>query len=85
MDRLMQRHTQLGVEKGFFDRPREGSRVKQEIIKKYFNAYMNKMARGRIVGYADLFAGPGLYRTGEKSIPILACERVIEDERGCAT
>jgi three-Cys-motif partner protein len=77
----MHKHTQLGVEKGFFDHPREGSRVKQEIIAKYFNAYMNKMARGRIVGYADLFAGPGLYRTGEKSIPILACERAIEDER----
>ena len=77
----MQKHTQLGVEKGFFDHPREGSRVKQEIIAKYFNAYMNKMARGRAVGYADLFAGPGLYRNGEKSTPILTCERVIADER----
>jgi len=78
---LMHKHTQFGVERGFFDHPREGSRVKQEIITKYFNAYMNKMARGRIVGYADLFAGPGLYRTGEKSTPILTCERVVEDER----
>jgi len=77
----MQRHTQLGVEKGFFDRPREGSRVKQEIITKYFNAYMNKMARSRTVGYADLFAGPGLYRNGEKSTPVLTCERVVADER----
>ncbi len=77
----MSRHTKLGVEKGFFDHPHEGSRVKQEIITKYFGAYMNKMARGRIVGYADLFAGPGVYRNGEKSIPILICERVVEDER----
>jgi len=77
----VKKHTQLGVEKGFFDHPREGSRVKQEIIAKYFNAYMNKMARGRAVGYADLFAGPGLYRNGEKSTPILTCERVIADER----
>ncbi len=77
----MRRHTELGVERGFFDRPREGSRVKQEIITKYFNAYMNKMARNRTVGYADLFAGPGLYRNGEKSIPVLICERVIAEER----
>jgi three-Cys-motif partner protein len=77
----VQKHSQLGVEKGFFDHPREGSRVKQEIIAKYFSAYMNKMARDRAVGYADLFAGPGLYRNGEKSTPILTCERVIADER----
>ena len=77
----MQSHSHLGVEKDFFKCPREGSRVKQEIITKYFTAYMNKMARARTVGYADLFAGPGLYQNGEKSTPILMCERVIADQR----
>jgi three-Cys-motif partner protein len=33
------------------------------------------------VGYADLFAGPGRYLNGEKSIPVLIAERVLHDER----
>ncbi len=44
------------------------------------------MARGRRekVGYADLFAGPGLYTTSDgavqKSIPVLVCETAVHDE-----
>ncbi len=33
------------------------------------------------MGFADLFAGPGRYKNGEKSIPLLIAERVIEDQR----
>ena len=33
------------------------------------------------VGYADLFAGPGRYENGEKSVPVVICERVVADER----
>jgi three-Cys-motif partner protein len=84
--RLVTRHTKLGVEAEFFKNLREGSRVKQKIVTEYFVAYNRVMAPGRRdkVGYADLFAGPGLYRSAEgvtqKSIPILVTEAAIRDD-----
>lgn len=75
------RHTQLGVGEDFFKEPRDSSRRKLQIVTGYFDSYMNVLARNREVGYADLFAGPGLYENGEKSVPIVLCERVVADER----
>jgi three-Cys-motif partner protein len=83
---LVTRHTKFGVEAEFFKKLREGSRIKQKIVTEYFVAYNRVMARGKRlkVGYADLFAGPGLYRNGEgvtqESIPTLVCEAAIHDE-----
>jgi three-Cys-motif partner protein len=77
----MRKHTDLGVEERFFDYPRESSRIKQKFVVDYFLSWTNVLARNRTVGYADLFAGPGRYKNGEKSIPILIAERVIQDER----
>lgn len=82
----MAKHTKLGVQAEFFKKLREGSRIKQKIVTEYFVAYNRVMARGRCdnVGYADLFAGPGLYTnsdgTTQESIPILVCETAIRDE-----
>ena len=78
----MTKHTKLGVESDFFQKPREGSLIKQKIVTDYFVAYNRVMAPGnKKVGYADLFAGPGFYTDGNdikhKSIPILICEAVI--------
>jgi three-Cys-motif partner protein len=84
--RAVTRHTKLGVEAEFFKKLREGSRIKQKIVTEYFVAYNRVMAPGprAKVGYADLFAGPGLYRDSEgvtqKSIPILLCETAIQEE-----
>ena len=81
----MTRHTKLGVEAEFFKKLREGSRVKQKIVAEYFVAYNRVMAPGPRdkVGYADLFAGPGLYRTAEgvtrKSIPVLVTEAAVHE------
>jgi three-Cys-motif partner protein len=47
----------------------------------YFLSWSNVLARDREVGYADLFAEPGRYKDGEKSIPVLVTERVIQDAR----
>jgi three-Cys-motif partner protein len=82
---IVTRYTKLGVEAEFFKKLREGSRIKQKIITDYFVSYNRVMARRRDkVGYADLFAGPGLYKDSEgvtqKSIPILVCEEVVRDE-----
>jgi three-Cys-motif partner protein len=83
----MKKHTPLGVEEGFFDTdPRDSSRVKRQIVTEYFDYYMRVMARnGKTAGYVDLFAGPGIYGSGEESIPILICKRVVSDPRLSAT
>jgi len=77
----MKRHTQLGVEENFFAAPRPASLVKLQIISEYFEAYMNKLARDRVVGYADLFAGPGSYDDGTESTPVVICKKVAGSER----
>lgn len=77
----MTKHSDLGVEERFFDHPLESSRVKQRVVVDYFLSWANVLARDRVVGYADLFAGPGKYKNGEKSIPLLITERVIKDDR----
>jgi three-Cys-motif partner protein len=69
------------VEENFFAKPRPSSSVKLQIITEYFEAYMNKLARNKVVGYADLFAGPGVYDNGSESIPIVICKKVVADER----
>lgn len=77
----MKKHTQLGVQENFFRKPSEASRRKLEIVSGYFDSYMNVLARNRDVGYADLFAGQGRYDNGEKSVPVVICEKVVGDER----
>jgi three-Cys-motif partner protein len=79
------KHTALGTEAEFFRKLREGSRTKQKIVADYFVYYNRVMARRNDkVGYADLFAGPGLYiddhGTTHKSIPLLVCEAAIREE-----
>ena len=77
------RHSVL--RKGFFDSdPRDfPSRVKRQIVTEYFEGYyMRVMARnGKTAGYVDLFAGPGIYGSGEESIPIVICKQVASDPR----
>jgi len=66
----------------FFEEQREQSLVKSEIVRKYFWAWAKviipsaKKFNGKI-GYIDLFAGPGIYKDGTKSTPILILERAI--------
>src|SRR5450759_624427 len=69
----------------FFDESREQSLVKAEIVKKYFRAWAKvilstvvKQRAGRIA-YIDLFAGPGRYKDGTKSTPLLVLEQAIAD------
>ncbi len=77
----MSKHTGFGVEERFFDEPTDASRLKHRVVTEYFASFANVLARNRDVGYADLFAGPGAYKNGEKSIPILITEQVVADER----
>jgi three-Cys-motif partner protein len=69
----------------FFDETSEQSTIKTEIVSKYFWAWAKvitptaKKSVGRIA-YIDLFAGPGRYRDGTYSTPLLVLQKAIQDE-----
>ena len=70
--------------KKFFDESREQSEVKTTIVTKYFWAWAKVMIpqakrRPKKIAYIDLFAGPGRYKDGTQSTPILLLEKAIED------
>lgn len=71
----------------FFEERGEQSEVKARIVQKYFDAWANiivgtakKFGAGRIA-YIDLYAGPGRYRDGSASTPLLVLEKAIQNDR----
>jgi three-Cys-motif partner protein len=76
----------VAVAKGekFFEERSDQSEVKARIIEKYFSAWSNivlgaaqTMGSGKI-GYIDLYAGPGRYKDGAASTPLLVLQKVID-------
>jgi three-Cys-motif partner protein len=72
------------AEPTFFDESTEQSQVKATIVAKYFWAWARVISpsvkkRGTRIAYIDLFAGPGRYKDGTKSTPLLILERAIND------
>jgi three-Cys-motif partner protein len=76
----------------FFDEQAEQSQIKADIVSKYFWSWA-KVIIGtqkrhphrseRRVGYIDLFAGPGRYRDGALSTPVMIIEGAIRDPDLC--
>ena len=65
----------------FFDEPEEQSRVKAEIVVKYFVAWSKIiLENSERIGYFDFFAGPGRYKTGDKSTPLLILEHALASQ-----
>ena len=71
----------------FFDEQRDQSLVKAAIVAKYFDAWSRVMIANASKGipikrlaYIDLFAGPGRYKDGSKSTPLMVLERAIADD-----
>ena len=70
----------------FFDERTDESEVKARIIQKYFYAWANvvmptaRKSGGRIA-YIDLYAGPGRYKDGAASTPLLVLEHATADPR----
>jgi three-Cys-motif partner protein len=69
----------------FFNETTEQSAIKAKIVSHYFWAWAKviiptakKSPRNRIA-YIDLFAGPGRYKDGTKSTPLLVVEKAIQD------
>lgn len=72
------------VDSQFFDESREQSEVKARIVQKYFWAWAHVImptARryGNRILYIDLFAGPGRYKDGTLSTPLLVLREGIAD------
>jgi three-Cys-motif partner protein len=68
----------------FFDESKDQSLVKAEIVAKYFFAWAKVIIpqakkTGEKIAYVDLFSGPGRYKDGSKSTPLLILERAITD------
>ena len=69
----------------FFDEQQAPSRVKAEIVSKYFDAWSTAIVGiqdrqgwpDRRIGYIDLFAGPGRYADGAISTPLRVLELAI--------
>lgn len=74
---------------GFFESQREQSRVKSEIVARYFDAWSNIIQNtqqrmlDRRLGYVDLFCGPGIYNDGSRSTPLKILERALADDHKC--
>ncbi len=70
----------------FFEEQAEQSHVKTAIVTKYFTSWANvisgylKDKPDKRIAYIDLFAGPGRYKDGAKSTPLLILETAIADE-----
>lgn len=68
--------------KEFFDESTEQSEAKAAIVSKYFDAWAKVISRKSYVdciAYFDLFAGPGRYKDGTTSTPLLILEKAIAD------
>src|SRR5262245_34799483 len=67
-------------ERRFFSKQTEASRVKAEIIAKYFPGWATVIrSRAKKMAYVDLYAGSGKYDDGGESTPLLVLRRAIAD------
>lgn len=70
----------------FFDERTDQSEVKARIVEKYFNVWAKVVMptaqrMGGKIAYIDLYAGPGRYKDGAASTPLLVLERAIDDPK----
>lgn len=65
----------------FYDSQTPSSRIKAQIVAKYFPQYARILLRypQEEIRFADLFSGPGLYRDGNPSTPLLVARKVADD------
>jgi len=74
------------MSKKFFEERGDQSEVKARIVQKYFVAWANivvcatKRWGGGKIAYIDLYAGPGRYKDGAASTPLLVLEKAIASD-----
>jgi three-Cys-motif partner protein len=70
----------MQMAKDWFDKAEPESKVKIKIVSKYFDVWAQIMKnRSKKISYIDLFSGPGFYKDGTKSTPILVVENAIKN------
>lgn len=66
----------------FFNEMTEKSRVKVQIVKSFYGAYINiiknAMQHAECFYYVDLFAGAGAYDDGNESVPLLIMNEIVK-------
>jgi three-Cys-motif partner protein len=79
--------SEISMPTNFFEEREEQSIVKARIVQKYFSAWANivvgtasKIRDGKIA-YIDLYAGPGRYKDGAASTPLLVLQEAIKNDR----
>lgn len=75
------------VTASFFDEQAEQSEIKAQIVSDYFFAWARVIVSSQKryrkedrIAYIDLFAGPGRYKSGTLSTPLLILERAVADQ-----
>jgi three-Cys-motif partner protein len=66
----------------FFDESTEQSQIKAKIVSEYFFVWakvITQVQRSNRIAYIDLFAGPGRYKDGTMSTPLMVLDRAIRD------
>lgn len=80
----------MAIDNDFFDESTDQSRVKSAIVSKYFEAWarviMGSQDRNlpvlqKKIAYIDLFSGPGKYKDGTESTPLVVLEKALRDDR----
>lgn len=69
----------------FFEERSDQSEIKARIVQKYFYAWAKVIIpsakmHGNRIAYIDLYAGPGRYKDGAASTPLLVLEHAIADK-----
>jgi three-Cys-motif partner protein len=72
------------VDESFFEESSEQSQIKARIVAKYFVAWAKVVipsakSHTNTIAYVDLFAGPGRYKDGTVSTPVLILEKALRD------
>lgn len=70
-------------ENNFFDNQTISSKIKASIISEYFPSYCKIIVKKhppKEIRYIDLFSGPGIYKDGNPSTPILIGRYCMQDE-----
>lgn len=66
----------------FFNKQTLSSRIKASIVSEYFPQYCGIITKKHTpaqIGYFDMFAGPGIYKDGNISTPILIGQKCLDD------
>jgi three-Cys-motif partner protein len=80
----------MSADNSFFDESTDQSKVKIQIVSKYFVAWANVMmgwqsklssTKPGKIAYIDLFSGPGKYEDGTESTPLLVLKMAINNSK----